>query len=136
MSPTTKERLGYQTQKPLALLERIIAASSNAGDIILDPILRMWHSRFHAAQALGRQWIGIDVTHIAIQIIVDRLKKFFPGEKPEVFGRPEDVSGAYELARRDKYQFQWWAASVLGGQARGGNKKGADRGVDGDVQAG
>lgn len=127
-----EERLGYPTQKPLALLTRIVSTSSNPGDVVLDPFCGCG-TAVHAAQALGRQWIGIDVTHIAIQIILDRLKKYFPSEKPEVLGRPEDLSGARELARRDKYQFQWWASSLIGGQARGGNRKGADRGVDGEI---
>lgn len=132
MHNLAEERLGYPTQKPVALLKRIVMASSNAGDVVLDPFCGCG-TAVHAAQELGRRWIGIDVTHIAIQIILDRLKKHFPAEKPDVFGRPEDLAGAHELARRDKYQFQWWAASLLGGQARGGNKKGADRGVDGEL---
>jgi len=127
-----KESLGYATQKPLALLKRIIEASSNKGDVILDPFCGCG-TTVHAALSLERRWIGIDVTHIAIQVILDRLKKYFPGEQPEVLGRPEDLEGARELARRDKYQFQWWAASLIGGQARGDNKKGADRGVDGEI---
>ncbi len=113
-------------------MERIIRASSNEGDTILDPFCGCG-TTVHAAQRLKRRWIGIDVTHIAIQIILDRLKKYFPAERPLVFGRPEDLEGARELARRDKYQFQWWASSLIGGQARGGNKKGADRGVDGEI---
>jgi DNA modification methylase len=128
----SKEVLGYPTQKPVALLERIIRTSSNPGDVVLDPFCGCG-TTVHAAQVLGRRWLGIDVTHIAIQIIIDRLKKHFPAEIPEVFGRPEDLSGARELARRDKYQFQWWAASLIGGQARGGERKGADRGVDAEI---
>jgi adenine specific DNA methylase Mod len=128
----SKEMLGYPTQKPIALLKRIILASSNPGDLVLDPFCGCG-TAVHAAQELGRQWVGIDITHIAIQIILDRLKKHFPLEQPIVAGRPEDLSGARELARRDKYQFQWWASSLLGGQARGGNKKGADRGIDGEL---
>lgn len=132
MHNLAEERLGYPTQKPVALLERIIRASSNAGEVVLDPFCGCG-TTVHAAQKLGRRWIGIDVTHLAIQIILDRLKKYFPAEKPSVFGRPEDLEGARELARRDKYQFQWWAASLLGGQPRGDEKKGADRGVDGEI---
>lgn len=127
-----EERLGYPTQKPVSLLKRIICASSNPGDVVLDPFCGCG-TAVHAAQELGRNWIGIDVTHIAIQIIQDRLKKYFPAERPEVFGRPEDLSGARELSRRDKYQFQWWASSLLGGQARGGERKGPDRGIDGEI---
>lgn len=99
-----EERIGYPTQKPRALLERIIEASSNVGDVVLDPFCGCG-TAVHAAQQLGRRWIGIDITHIAIQIILDRLKKYFPAESPLVVGRPEDLSGARELARRDKYQF-------------------------------
>lgn len=132
MHNLAEERIGYPTQKPVALLERIIRASSNEGEVILDPFCGCG-TTVHAAQRLKRSWIGIDVTHIAIQIILDRLRKYFPAEKPAVYGRPEDLEGARELARRDKYQFQWWAASLIGGQARGGNKKGADRGVDGEM---
>lgn len=128
----SKELLGYPTQKPVALLERIIRVSSNEGDVILDPFCGCG-TTVHAAQSMNRKWIGIDITHIAIQIILDRLKKHFPSEQPAVFGRPEDLEGARALARRDKYQFQWWASSLIGGQARGGNKKGADRGVDGEI---
>lgn len=128
----SKEVLGYPTQKPVALLERIITASSNPGELVLDPFCGCG-TTVHAAQSLGRRWIGIDVTHIAIQIILDRLKKHFPAEKPIVLGRPEDLEGARDLARRDKYEFQWWASSLIGGQARGGNKKGADGGVDGEI---
>ena len=130
-----EERLGYPTQKPLALLQRIVATSSNPGDVVLDPFCGCG-TAVHAAQASPgghRRWIGIDVTHIAIQVILDRLKKYFPAEDPLVLGRPEDLSGARELARRDKYQFQWWASSLIGGQARGGERKGSDRGVDAEV---
>jgi DNA modification methylase len=127
-----RESLGYPTQKPLALLERIVEASSNPGDVILDPFCGCG-TTIHAALTKERRCIGIDVTHIAIQVILDRIKKYFPAVKPRVFGRPEDLEGARELARQDKYEFQWWAASLIGGQARGGNKKGADRGVDGEI---
>lgn len=127
-----RESIGYATQKPLALLERIIEVSSNPGDVVLDPFCGCG-TTIHASLTKGRRCIGIDVTHIAVQVILDRIKKNFPAVKPIVFGRPEDLEGARELARQDKYEFQWWAASLIGGQARGGNKKGADRGVDGEI---
>ncbi len=127
-----KESLGYPTQKPLMLLERILKTSSNPGDTVLDPFCGCG-TTVHAALTTGRHCIGIDVTHIAIQVIIDRIKKYFPAVKPNVLGRPEDLEGARALANQDKYEFQWWAASLIGGQARGGNKKGADRGVDGEV---
>ncbi len=125
-----KERLGYPTQKPLALLERIIQASSNSGDIVLDPFCGCG-TTIHAAQKLGRRWIGIDVTHLAISLIERRLKDAFPGLSFEVYGTPEDMDGARDLASRDKYQFQWWAVSLLDAVPYGGKKKGADSGIDG-----
>jgi adenine specific DNA methylase Mod len=127
---SSQERLGYPTQKPLAFLERIINVSSNAGDIILDPFCGCG-TAVHAAQKLKRQWIGIDVTHLAISLIEKRLRDSFPGMQFEVHGTPKDHDGAKDLAERDKYQFQWWACSLVNAQPFGGKKKGADGGVDG-----
>jgi site-specific DNA-methyltransferase (adenine-specific) len=127
-----QERLGYPTQKPLALLERIIAASSNEGDIVLDPFCGCG-TAVHAAQKLGRQWIGIDVTHLAISLIEKRLKDAFPGIQFEVHGTPKDLASAQDLAERDKYQFQWWAVSMVDALPFGGKKKGADGGIDGII---
>ncbi len=110
-----EERLGYPTQKPVALLERIVEASSNAGDIILDPFCGCGTS-IHAAQRLGRQWTGIDVTHLAISLIERRLKDAFGPIPFEVHGTPQDIDGARDLAGRDKYQFQWWAVSLIDAQ--------------------
>lgn len=124
------ERLGYPTQKPLSLLERIVKASSNPDDVVLDPFCGCG-TAVHAAQALGRRWIGIDVTHLAITLIEKRLKDAFPGIAFEVHGTPKDIEGAADLAVRDKYQFQWWACSLVGAQPYQGKKKGADGGVDG-----
>ncbi len=124
------ERLGYPTQKPLSLLERIINASSNPGDVVLDPFCGCG-TAVHAAQKLGRQWIGIDVTHLAISLIERRLKDAFEGIKFEVLGTPKDLAGAQDLALRDKYQFQWWAVSLLDAVPQGGKRKGADSGIDG-----
>ncbi|MGH6679129.1 MAG: DNA methyltransferase, partial [Bradyrhizobium sp.] len=104
------EKLGYPTQKPVILLERIIAASSNPGDLVLDPFCGCG-TTIHAAQKLGRAWIGIDVTHLAISLIERRLRDAFPGVAFEVHGTPKDLESAVDLARRDKYQFQWWAVS-------------------------
>jgi site-specific DNA-methyltransferase (adenine-specific) len=125
-----KERLGYPTQKPLALLERIISASSNPGDVVLDPFCGCG-TAVHAAQKLGRQWVGIDITHLAISLIERRLKDAFADIKFEVHGTPKDIGGARDLAARDKYQFQWWAVSLVDAVPQGGQKKGADRGIDG-----
>lgn len=124
------ERLGYPTQKPVELLERILSASSNPGDVVLDPFCGCG-TTIHASQKLGRRWIGIDVTHLAISLIERRLKDAFPGIAFEVHGTPQDLDGARDLARRDKYQFQWWAVSLIDAQPFGGKKKGADGGIDG-----
>ena len=85
----------------------------------------------HAAQRLGRQWIGIDVTHLAISLIEKRMKAAFPGIGFTVEGTPKDMASAEDLARRDKYQFQWWAVSMVDAMPFGGRKKGADGGIDG-----
>ncbi len=124
------ERLGYPTQKPVTLLERIVAASSDAADLVLDPFCGCG-TTIQAAQKLARQWIGIDVTHLAISLIERRLKDAFPGIAFDVHGTPQDIDGARDLALRDKYQFQWWAVSLIDAQPYGGKKKGADGGIDG-----
>jgi DNA modification methylase len=126
------ERLGYPTQKPVSLLERIISASSNPGDVVLDPFCGCG-TAVHAAQKLGRQWIGIDITHLAISLIEKRLKDAFPGIAFEVHGTPKDLASAQDLALRDKYQFQWWAVSMVDALPFGGKKKGADGGIDGII---
>jgi adenine specific DNA methylase Mod len=124
------ERLGYPTQKPLALLERIIQASSNKGDVVLDPFCGCG-TAVHAAQKLERDWIGIDITHLAISLIEKRMKDAFPNITFQVYGTPKDLDGAKKLANRDKYQFQWWACSLVNAQPYQGKKKGADSGIDG-----
>jgi site-specific DNA-methyltransferase (adenine-specific) len=127
-----QERLGYPTQKPLALLERIIEASSNKGDVVLDPFCGCG-TTIHAAQKLGRQWIGIDVTYLAINLIKRRLKDAF-GDELEFAesGQPTDFRSAKRLAELDKFQFQHWALSLIGARPlKEGGGKGADRGVDG-----
>jgi hypothetical protein len=97
---------------------------------VLDPFCGCG-TTIHAAQKLGRQWIGIDITHLAISLIERRLKDAFPGIAFEVHGTPKDLASAIDLARRDKYQFQWWAVSLVEARPYGGKKKGADRGIDG-----
>ena len=133
LAPTSGERLGYPTQKPQALLERIIAASSNKGDIVLDPFCGCG-TTIHAAQKLGRQWVGIDVTYLAINLIKRRLRDAFgKAAKFEEKGQPTDFGSAKRLAELDKWQFQQWALSLID-DARPrteGDGKGADRGVDG-----
>jgi adenine specific DNA methylase Mod len=132
LSGSEKEKLGYQTQKPLALLERIIRASSNPGDVVLDPFCGCG-TTIHAAEKLGRQWIGIDVTYLAINLIKRRLKDAFGEEiEFEEKGQPTDFASAKRLAELDKFQFQHWALSLIGARPRKeGEGKGADRGVDG-----
>lgn len=124
------EKLGYPTQKPVSLLERIVAASSNDGDLVLDPFCGCG-TTVHAAQKLRREWIGIDITHLAIGLIERRLKDAFPGISFEVHGAPRDIDGARDLAIRDKYQFQWWAVSLIDARPFAGKRKGADGGIDG-----
>jgi site-specific DNA-methyltransferase (adenine-specific) len=130
LNQTAKERLGYPTQKPVALLERIISASSNEGDVVLDPFCGCG-TTVHAAQKLKRQWIGIDITHLAVALIERRLKEAFPGISYDVHGVPKDADAAADLAERDKHEFQKWIVATIGGQPYKGGKKGMDRGVDG-----
>ncbi len=125
-----QERLGYPTQKPLALLERIIKASSNEGDVVLDPFCGCG-TAVHAAQKLGRQWIGIDITHLAISLIEKRLRDAFPNIEFSVEGTPKDLDGARKLAELDKYEFQYWACTLVNAQPAQNKKKGADKGIDG-----
>jgi DNA modification methylase len=107
-----KERLGYPTQKPEALLERLITASSNKGDLVLDPFGGCGTAVI-AAQRLGRRWIGIDITHLAITLMKKRLYDTFgKNAQFKVIGEPVDVAGAQELAGKDPYQFQWWALGL------------------------
>jgi site-specific DNA-methyltransferase (adenine-specific) len=124
------ESLGYPTQKPVALLERIINASSNEGDIVLDPFCGCG-TAVHAAEKLGRRWAGIDITNLAISLIEKRLSDAFSDVSFTVHGTPKDMDGARALSEADKYQFQWWAVSLVGAVPCGGKKKGADGGVDG-----
>jgi len=132
------ERLGYPTQKPLALLERIINASSNPGDVILDSFCGCG-TAIAAAQKLGRKWVGIDITHLSIALQKYRLEAMFPGIQFKVVGEPTDNGAAKKLAQDDRYQFQWWALSLIKAKPLGGQegskvgKKGSDRGIDGVI---
>jgi len=125
-----KERMGYPTQKPVALLERILYASTNKGDLVLDPFCGCG-TTIEAAERMGRPWIGFDVTHHAIDVIEGRLKERCPTANYTVKGRPEDLGAAQDLARRDKYEFQWWSNWLLGVQNYREHKKGSDKGIDG-----
>jgi len=129
-----KERLGWQTQKPVALLERIVAASSKQGDVVLDPFCGCGTAVI-AAEKLGRRWIGIDITYLSIAVMKARLKDSF-GLNVPVIGQPTEVEGARQLAQGDdgRYQFQWWALNLIDARPLGGTeKKGSDRGIDGRV---
>lgn len=141
LNSQAKERLDYPTQKPVALLERIIAASSNPGDVVLDPFCGCG-TAIAAAQKLGRKWIGIDITHLSIALQKYRLDSMFEMKEKvdyQVIGEPEDLAGAKQLAADDKYQFQWWALSLVRAKPLGGQegskqgKKGSDRGIDGVI---
>jgi len=125
-----QERLGYPTQKPEALLERIIGASSNEGDVVLDPFCGCG-TAVAVAQKLKRQWIGIDITHLAITLIRHRLQDAFGNEaKYQIVGEPVSLPDAETLAKQDPYQFQWWALGLVGARPVE-QKKGADKGIDG-----
>ena len=154
-----QERLGYPTQKPLELLRRIVSASSNPGDVILDPfcgcgttvdavetinaeVVNEHIRRGIRAKERGkkpdtrmpplRRWIGIDVTHLSINLIKHRLTRFSPPPVYDVIGEPTSVAGAEMLARNDRFQFQYWAMGLIGARPWGGVKsKGADQGIDG-----
>ncbi|MFZ4689658.1 MAG: DNA methyltransferase [Polymorphobacter sp.] len=128
LQAASAERLGYPTQKPRALLERIIAASSNPGDVVLDPFCGCG-TAVDAAQKLGRRWIGIDITHIAIGMIENRMREGYPGIEFETIGVPKDLASAERLALDDPHQFQQWVCWQVGGYPR--DKKGGDKGVDG-----
>ena len=132
------ERLGYPTQKPEALLERIVSASSNEGDVVLDPFCGCG-TAIAAAERLNRRWIGIDITHIAITLIRHRLQDTFKDDlKPfEVLGQPQDVASAQALAvdseNSGRYQFEWWALGLVDARPAQNRKKGADSGIDGYI---
>jgi site-specific DNA-methyltransferase (adenine-specific) len=133
--------MGYPTQKPQELLERIILASSNRGDVILDPFCGCG-TAIAAAQKLDRRWIGIDITYLAISLQKYRLKDAFnidPGKDYLVIGEPVDLDSAKQLAADNRYQFQWWACGMIGAMPLGGEqgtktgKKGKDLGIDGKI---
>jgi len=135
LSPTTKERLGYPTQKPEALLERIIKASSNEGDVVFDPFCGC-ATTLVAAERLNRKWIGIDVTYLAIMLVKQRLQDTFGYDLNdyETEGIPTTLDDAEALALVSRYQFQWWGLDKVHGRPAGGKKKkGGDEGIDGYI---
>jgi site-specific DNA-methyltransferase (adenine-specific) len=132
LNPVSAERLGYPTQKPEALLERIIRASTNEGDLVLDPFSGCG-TTVNAAQKLKRRWIGIDITHLAITLMKKRLLDTFGAEAQyKVVGEPTSLPDAAALAESDPYQFQWWALGLVGARPVE-QKKGADKGIDGKI---
>ena len=139
MTKSGGERLGYPTQKPVALLERIIQASSNEGDVVLDPFCGCG-TTIIAAEKLKRKWIGIDITPLSVGLQKIRLYdsfKLVAVKDYRVVGQPTDLMGAKQLAKEDRYAFQWWALPFIGARSLGGDpnkpegKKGSDKGIDG-----
>ena len=133
-----RERLGYPTQKPESLLERIVSASSNERDVVLDPFCGCG-TAIAAAERLNRRWIGIDITHLAVTLIRHRLRDTFKEdlEPYEVLGQPQDVASALALAtdseNSGRYRFEWWALGLVDARPAQDQKKGADSGVDGYI---
>lgn len=130
LQPASREKLGYPTQKPVRLLERVIEASTNKGDVVLDPFCGCG-TTIEAAERLGRQWIGIDITKVAFEVVCERLQEHFPGIKYVIGGEPATLEEAYVLADLDKHEFQRWALERIG--ISNPIKKGADRGIDGEI---
>lgn len=135
LSGAHSERLNYPTQKPEALLERIIQTSSQPGDLVLDPFCGSG-TTVAVAERLGRRWIGIDITHLAMTLMRHRLQAHFPSDLTpyQVIGDPKDLASAAALALEDRYQFQWWALGLVDARpAQDERKKGADSGIDGHL---
>ena len=138
INPRAKERLGYPTQKPEALLERIINASSNEGDVVLDPFCGCG-TAIAVAERLKRKWIGIDITHLAISLMKSRLRDTFGSELSEydVVGVPQDVESAKALAIESehdgRYQFEYWALGLVNALPSNRGRRGADSGIDGYI---
>ena len=138
LSGRAKERLGYPTQKPEALLERIISASSNEGDVVLDPFCGCG-TAIAVAERLRRKWIGIDITHLAISLMKSRLQDAFAADLSpyRIIGAPQDIASARALAQDGandgRYQFEWWALGLVGARPAQDKKKGADKGIDGYI---
>ncbi len=138
--PRNKERLGYPTQKPLALLERIIKASSNPGDLVLDPFCGCG-TTVHAAEKLDRQWIGVDISRFSVGLMHERVKSNFPHRLAQkaitVIGLPETVAEARALAQQDRFEFEKWACGKIGANGMGKRRpgtRGADGGLDGIIE--
>lgn len=130
----SNEKLGYPTQKPEALLERIILASSIEGDFVLDPFCGCG-TAIAVAERLHRRWIGIDITHLAISLMRHRLHDTFGSDLTPyvVIGDPKDLSSARALAEENRFQFEWWSLGLVDARPAQDKRKGADRGVDGYI---
>lgn len=134
INPVGGERLGYPTQKPIALLERIISASSNEGDVVLDPFCGCG-TAVDAAQRLKRRWMGIDITTLSVDLMDSRLKHTYGpaiAETYEILGVPRDVTGAQQLFRQSPFEFERWCVTQVGGQPN--EKQVGDKGIDGVVR--
>ena len=133
-----KERLGYDTQKPESLLERIIRSSSNEGDVVLDPFCGCG-TAIAVAERLKRRWIGIDITHLAISLMKSRLRDTFNSDLSDydVVGVPQDVESARALAVESehdgRYQFEYWALGLVEARPANKGRKGAASGIDGYI---
>ena len=128
------ERLGYPTQKPETLLERIIAASSSEGNVVLDPFCGCG-TTIAVAEKLKRRWIGIDITYLAINLVQRRLRDSFADQLSpyEIIGAPTDLQGAEALKEISPHQFEWWAVDLVDARPAKDHKKGADTGIDGYI---
>ncbi len=129
-----QERLGYPTQKPEALLERIVKASSNEADIVLDPFCGCG-TAIAVAERLKRRWIGIDITYLAINLVQRRLRDTFQNDLSayEIIGAPKDLQSAEALKEISPHQFEWWAVDLVNARPAKDHKKGADTGIDGYI---
>lgn len=138
IAPSAKERLGYPTQKPELLLENLIVSASKEGDIVLDPFCGCG-TAVAVAESLNRRWMGIDITHLAISTMKNRLHDTFMGELSnyEIIGVPKDLESAKALATESehdgRYQFEWWALGLVGALPARDKRKGADSGIDGRI---
>ena len=130
------ERLGYPTQKPLALLDRIIKASSNPCDVILDPFCGCG-TTVHAAEALGRQWIGVDISRFSTELMRQRILSNYPARvQPadiDIVGLPDSLRSAKDLARENPFEFEKWVCGRIGVNKMGKRKQPGDKGPDGGI---
>ena len=132
LGTTDPEELWLSDAKAFRFIEKIIKSSCPENGTVLDPFCGCG-TAIHASQHLKREWIGIDITSLAIGLIEKRMKAAFPNLTFEVHGTPKDLEGARNLAQRDKYEFQYWACYLVDAQPYQGKKKGADTGIDGII---